>query len=122
LAEQWQFYDENSSPLSRMTIATGDQVNYNRYLIGFNDKYNLEMAGDTPRAKQRFVNNAIDHYADFQIELENWIRDQGYEHHVEDFGEPMMFPILSVRCTEELADILKEHPNIEFIRPDGIWT
>jgi hypothetical protein len=79
------------------------------------------MAGDTPSAKKRFVDNAIDQYADFQINLGNWIQEHGYGHHVEEFGEPMMFPILSVRCTKELADLLKEHPNIEFVRPDGIW-
>lgn len=91
---------------------------YKRYLIGFDNNY--EMYGGTVNAKRRFLEESTDSNATFQDEMHQWIVKKGYQSHVEEFGEPLAVPFMSIRCTEELADILKTHPRVELVQRDGI--
>lgn len=88
-------------------------MEFKRYLVGFSYE-------SPPRMNLEFLNQAEElHYA-FQSELKDWLCAQGYGQHVEDYGETMALPILFISCTQQVADVLVEHKNVDFVRPAGL--
>lgn len=93
---------------------------FNRYIVGFNYENVLALEDETIEGRQQFINDNESLSKEFQRQLAAWLDGQGLSEQVEDFGEPMMFPIISLRCTQTVADAIQRFPNVEFVRPSGI--
>jgi hypothetical protein len=91
-----------------------------RYIVGFNYDNILELDDTTIEGRQQFITDNEYLNKEFQRKLATWLDGQDLSDQVEDFDEPLMFPIISLRCTMEVANIIKQFPGVEFVRPDGI--
>jgi len=90
-----------------------------QYLIGITYDEQIDVRDETQADREQFVLENQRRNAKFQENLHAWVCEKGFEDQIEYFGETLMFPILSIKCTTEVADLIATYPGVDFVRPDG---
>jgi len=98
----------------------GTMMSFNSYIVGFDYDDKIEANIDTAQERQNFLDANVNQNVAFQQKLMEWIIQQGLEEEVAGYGEPLCFPILSIRCTEKVAQAIKELPAVNFVTKDGL--
>ena len=80
----------------------------------------LKESEPTAPSKQRAVlfHKGVSKTADFQNRFRTWLREQGLENKVAQIGAPMVFPVVRLTCTPEVAERLEKWGEVESVSRD----
>ena len=75
---------------------------------------------DAPVSRQELYSSGIARTTAFRRQLEQWLSDQKLQEQVQHIGEPTVFPMLGVACTETVAEQIRTMADVESVAVDVV--
>ena len=95
-------------------------MDFHSYIVGFDYDDKIEANISTSQRRQQFLDANTDQNIAFQQKLMEWLAEKGLDDEIAGCGEPLCFPILSIRCTPKVAQAIENLPAVNFVTKDGL--
>lgn len=78
-----------------------------------------ERASEEFRGRGDLYQSGVARTAAFRHRLKEWLHQEHLESEVAGIGEPTVFPLVSLITTPEVAAIIEELPEVDYVVPDS---